>query len=219
VGKPLIVFDLDGTLLDSRETAMEGHRLAVEAMGLPPVSQEVLAALNGPNSEQSCRILGISVSRRAEFEAVMERIDDVILRQRGKLFPGVLSMLHELSAEATLGLLTNGSPAYMELACQVTGMTHCFAERTGFVPGFSKQDRIRAWQSRHGAPRALMVGDRAGDVAAAHAAGALAIGAVYGVGAPDELAQADALAADIRQVHSLCLAFLQGAWGGENRRG
>ena len=208
--RPLIVFDLDGTLLDSYELANEGHRRAIAALGLPPVSLAVLEALNGPSAEGACHILGLPLSRQAELEAALEAADDVLIPTWARLFPGVLSMLEVLTGRATLCLLTHGQPSYLHAVCAVTGMEGFFAERAGFTPGVSKAMRIREWAQRHGAPRALMVGDRPTDLDAAREAGAVAVGVTYGAGSAQEMAGADALAHDLAQVCEICLAFCAG---------
>ena len=55
----------------------------------------------------------------------------------------------------------------------------------------------------------IVVGDRQGDMAGAHANGALAIAATYGFGAAHELDGADAAIASIRDLPAVIRSFLE----------
>ncbi len=205
--RPMIVFDLDGTLLDSYAMSIECHRRVIEAMGLPPVSQRMLELLNGPNAEQECQLLGLPVERAPELMAVMARVDEELVPTGAKLFPGVLDMLLTLQRESVLCLLTNGLPSYMRAVCDVTGIGSFFAERAGFALGVTKAMRLTEWAQKHHALRVLMVGDRHTDVEAAREAGVQSIAVTYGSGPVSELRAADQLAGDVDALCRACLAF------------
>lgn len=207
--RPMIVFDLDGTLLDSYEMSIECHRRAIEALGLPPVSREMLETLNGPTAEQECAMLGLPPKCLPELMAALERAEDDVVPARARLFPGTLEMLFALQDQATLCLLTNGQPHYMRLVCELTGVGPLFAERAGFTPGITKAMRIREWAQKHAALRVVMVGDRASDIEAARQAGAAALAVTYGSGTPAELAGADWIAADVGTACRLCAEFCE----------
>lgn len=209
--RPMIVFDLDGTLLDSYEMSIECHRRTIEVLGLPPVSRETLEALNGPTAEQECAMLGLPPQRLPELMAAMERVENEVVPARARLFPGALEMLFALQDQATLCLLTNGQPHYMRLVCELTGVGALFAERAGFTLGITKSMRIREWAQKHAALRAMMVGDRPTDIEAAHQAGAAALAVTYGSGTHAELVGADWIAADVETVCRLCTDFCEQA--------
>lgn len=209
--RPLIIFDLDGTLVDSYQTSVDSYRLVLEMLGLPPAPLPVLEALNGPTVEGCCRLLGLPQERQPEFEAALADVTDRLVPEQGRAFPGTLEMLAALQPLATLCLLTNGSTHYMELACEVIGLGGFFAERLAFTPGYTKAMRIAEWMAKFGATRTLMVGDRATDMAAAHAAGAQALGVTFGTGAVTEFTEADALAHNMSEVRACCLAFCEEA--------
>jgi phosphoglycolate phosphatase-like HAD superfamily hydrolase len=207
---PLIVFDLDGTLLDSAEMAVRCHIRVLAEMGLPPVSRDVLDSLNGPSVEEKCVMLGLPPERQDEMEAALVRAEAVLVPTQARLFPGVPDMLAALHGRAVLCLLTNGQPSYLRMVCEVTGIGAWFAEQAGYTRGITKAGRIRAWTEAHAAPRVLMVGDRPTDVASAHEAGALALGVTYGNGRPEQMHEADALAGDIGAVLRYCEQFCVG---------
>lgn len=206
---PKIVFDLDGTLLDSRELAIEGHRAALSRMGLSDVSDEVLSSLNGPTSEQAMKILDIPVSRAPEFEAHMREIAKDMMFQKTRLFPGVADMLAKLEGKAALCLLSNGSPHYVAETANMTNIARYFDHIQGFVPGMTKARRLTIWKERYEPSRMMMIGDRASDIESAHDAGLLAVGVTYGAGSVEELTDADLLATSVEELRRICLAFCE----------
>jgi len=207
---PLIVFDLDGTLLDSYEMAMTNNARVIEAMGLPPAAHAVLESLNGPTVEEACAILGLPPERLGELEAAFSRIEAESVPAMAQTFPGVPEMLASLQSGATLCLLSNSLPAYLALACEATGIGKYFSERAGYAPGVSKAARIRQWLEARGLPRALVVGDRPTDITAGREAGAWTLAVTYGNGTADELALADALASTVAEAWRHCERFCEG---------
>ena len=112
--RTLLLFDLDGTLLDSAEMILECQRLAFTAIGLPV-----------PSRERGLSIVGLSL-REAFVELVGEHgpVEDLAeayrqsfhaLRMQGaeleRLFPGVKPLLAELAASEPhcLGIATGKS--------------------------------------------------------------------------------------------------------------
>lgn len=207
---PMIVFDLDGTLLDSYEMSIRTYELALAAVGLPPMPREMLAMLNGPTLQEACEIVGLPLERMGELEAAMNRADAGLIPVMGRLFPGVPEMLAALQAQATLCVLTNGLPGYLRQACEATGISHLFAEHGAFAPGVSKAMRIREWMEARGMPRTLMVGDHPTDVDAGREAGAATLAVTYGSGKPGQLALADAMAGSVAEVWRYCERFCKG---------
>jgi phosphoglycolate phosphatase-like HAD superfamily hydrolase len=185
----------------------ECNRRALAALGLPPPTAEVLEMLNGPSPAEACALLGLPAERAGEVGAAMAWAEAELVPACARLFDGVPEMLADLGDRATLCLLTNGQTSYMEQVCQVTGIGPLFAERAGSEPGISKVARLRGWLARYAPHRALVVGDRPTDIAAARQVGATALGVIYAGGPPVPLDGADALAAGIAEVRRYCLRF------------
>ena len=207
---PLIVFDLDGTLLDSYEMAMANNARAVEAMGLPPASHAVLESLNGPTLEEACAILGLPPERTGELEAAFNRVEAEYVPLMARAFIGVPEMLASLQGQATPCLLTNSLPSYLEITCEATGIGKYFAERAASELGVSKAMRIRQWMEARGLPRTLMVGDRPTDINAGREAGAWTLAVTFGCGEADQLAHADATASTVAEMWRHCERFCKG---------
>ncbi|MCL2810807.1 MAG: HAD family hydrolase [Clostridia bacterium] len=207
---PLIIFDLDGTLLDSYEMALVAHTRVIEAMGLPTATPALLEALNGPTLEQACALLGLPSERAGELEAVLSQIEAEQVPVMARTFPGVPEMLAALQSEATLCLLTNSLPAYLEMACEATGIGKFFAERAASETGVPKAQRIRQWMEARGLPRTLVVGDRSTDISAGREAGAWTLAVTFGCGEADQLTHADATASTVAEMWRHCERFCKG---------
>ncbi len=204
--QPMIVFDLDGTLLDSHEMSIQCYVHGLEAMGLPPVSRELLASLNGPTLPEAAEVLGVG-DRVEEFLRAMTLAEERLVPVMAQLYPGVAEMLAALHGQAVLCVLTNGQARYLRYAIEGCGIAGYFAERAAFTPEVTKAERVREWMEAHGQPRTLMVGDRETDVAAGLKAGAVTLAVTYGAGERSRLAEADALADTVAEVWQICERF------------
>lgn len=64
----LIVFDLDGTIADSRELARESYKRVFALMGFGQITDELADSFNGPDADEVCRVMGIGKDRRALYD-------------------------------------------------------------------------------------------------------------------------------------------------------
>ena len=69
----LIVFDLDGTIADSRDMARESYKRVFAMMGYGMITDELADSFNGPDADEVCRVMGIGADRRAEYDELIER--------------------------------------------------------------------------------------------------------------------------------------------------
>lgn len=205
----LIVFDLDGTISDSRELGRETYKRVFELMGFGRISDELADSFNGPDADEVCRVMGIGADRRAEYDELIERVEGELTRTLGRTFPGTEGMLDALCPHATLAILTNGTQSYCEACMDAFGIASCIALHSGFVSGVSKAQRILQWKKELGAVRVICVGDRETDILNARKADAYAIGVTYGMGSREELEGADALCDSPAQVAKVCLKWME----------
>lgn len=100
-----IVFDLDGTLLDSLSWVLEGLRHALEPYGVRP-TMDIFPLLGGPPD----RFLQTLVKDPGQVPVVMERLAEYH-RVNGHLlrpFPGVAGLLEELRGRGILLAIWTG---------------------------------------------------------------------------------------------------------------
>ncbi|MCZ6795044.1 MAG: HAD-IA family hydrolase [Planctomycetota bacterium] len=191
-GFDLLVFDLDGTLVDSFLDIARSVNEALEHFARPPLDPDLIRTYVG---DGAARLIARSLG-----DAAPELLDAalaVFLRSyrrsclaTTRTYPGVAQALEAL-ARRPLAVLTN-KPLDLSLSIlEGLGLRGYFRE---VVAGDSGPPRkpdpsgLLGLVDRHGGPpgRCLMIGDSAVDVKTARAAGTRSAGVTYGF-RPDEL--------------------------------
>jgi HAD superfamily hydrolase (TIGR01549 family) len=200
-----ILFDLDGTLVETDDMAVEAlaHHLAPIRRILPSrdprrAARHILRCGEGPAS----RILAVLDRVGLDDEALalgswLRRMSG--LRSATNLRPvdGTLEMLHDLSRRYHLGIVTTRShweaQAFLDQQ-QVAGLFQVITGRddTWRIKPHPSPIRHAAEQLGVAVERCLMVGDTTVDIVAARAAGAHAVGVLCGFGDQAELERAGA---------------------------
>jgi phosphoglycolate phosphatase len=189
----LILYDLDGTLIDSREDLANAVNRTLTDLGLPTRPNAELHGFVG----NGVRMLLV----RAVGEGHGDRLDEALAVFRGhylghltdhtRLYPGVERVLEALSARHQ-AIVTNKAMVYTEGLVRDLGLEG----RIGLVLGGDSTGRLKpdpamlvASMTHFGvAPEeTVMVGDGVPDVEAARAAGVTSIGLTCGMGDPDLL--------------------------------
>lgn len=183
-----VLFDMDGTLLDSRRALLAAfHDATTEVLGAPfPVSREDADRVIQLSSRDVFPALaGGDETLAAEVEAAFHR------SYRGRadelrLYPGVVELLLALRDEhLALGVVTSKSRIRLDRDLEQNGIRQLFDVTVcGDEVPVAKPDPgpiLTALELLGAGPEGvLFVGDGANDVEAAHAAGARAVGAGYG---------------------------------------
>ncbi|HTO10980.1 MAG TPA: HAD hydrolase-like protein [Candidatus Binatia bacterium] len=205
---PTLLFDLDGTLTDARPGIVACIRHAVEGLGRPCPDDAVLATFIGPPLRATFAAL-LETSEREPIETAM-----ALYRGRfgvtglfeNRVYDGVPEMLVEIGARAAAVFVATSKPTvYAERIVRHFDLERHFARVYGAELDPSLDDKATLVahllaRERVAAGAAVMIGDRAADVRAAHANGLRAIGVLWGYGSERELreAGADALCAEPR---------------------
>jgi phosphoglycolate phosphatase len=199
---PVLLFDLDGTLTDSRLGIVRCMRHALERLGAPCPGDDVLASHIGePLSVTFAALLATEDRPRVERAIALyrERFSVVGLYEN-HVYPDIPEAVAALADRARLYVATQKFGEYAERIVEHFGLRPHFAGVWGTDYDGRLDDKvavIRALLRAEGvAPaQAVMIGDRALDVAAARANGLRAVGALWGYGSRAELeaAGADAL--------------------------
>jgi pyrophosphatase PpaX len=188
---PVVLFDLDGTLIDSGPIIMASMRHAsVTVLGLEPDEEKVRAAIGGPGLTAQMRDL--DPDRVDELVAVY-RAHNEPLHSTLESFPGILELLAELDRRGhRLGIVTAKRVATVELAFERFPLLR---ELTQVLVGAEDTERhkpdpdpVLEALRRLGAStqEAVYVGDSPFDIRAGKAAGAFAIAVGWGGIHPDE---------------------------------
>ena len=186
-----IIFDIDGTLWDSRQQVAEGYNEQLMAEGLEHlcVTAEQLKSLFGKTMTEIADILFHEMpaaERYSLMERCMNRENGHILQSdtiRG--YPGVTETLHLLAKDYDLYIVSNSQQGYPEVCMQKMDLTDiirdhlCFGD-TGTEKGLTILELMR----RHNITDAVYIGDTQGDYEATLVAGIPFIWAAYGFGTP-----------------------------------
>ncbi len=193
----LLIFDLDGTLYDTRTSFVPTMRAVYGECGLPyPGDRVVLGFVGEPYPVFLDWLIGQGLP--GDRDALGRRISEIELasiRERGELFPDVRGTLTALrDGGYAVSLCTNGDMIYAEAVLSATGVLHLFDElQTNETEGHTKAELVQELLRRVPHDRAFMIGDRYHDVQAGRANGCTVIGATYGYGPAEELEAADRL--------------------------
>lgn len=188
-----ILFDLDGTVIDSVGLIRESHRHAVRTVLRRDLSDETLVALVGRPLIDQMR--EFSVEHADELVRVYRAWNIAHTNELLRAYDGMDRLLTALAAAGrTLGIITSKSGPTVDLAFDVLPLRHHFAVVvTAEATERHKPDPapIRFAIERLGADaaRACYVGDAPFDVRAAQAAGVPAIAVTWGFFARDALAE------------------------------
>ena len=195
----LVLFDLDGTLVDSTPGIWASVRVAAAALGLPAPTAEQLRQMVGPPLQDGfALVLGVppddvprAVAAYREHYAAGALLDVTV-------HDGIPALLARLTADgATLAITTSKPEPFAVRVLEHTGLRPFFAS----VHGATMDGAVRhkdqvvglALAAHPDGERPVLVGDRAHDVLGAAAHGLPCIGAGWGPAPPGELADTGAV--------------------------
>lgn len=206
--RPYIFFDWDGTLADSSSLCVAHMIATYEELGLGSFDPAWEKYCCGPTYLESAVLLNIPAERWAEYCQVRRRQEDLCIKDHSHLFHGVKEMLESLAQKAELVIVSNGYPSYIAACLENAGVTHLFRHAESLVEGRSKTQALTQVIQRFKPEKAIMVGDRKGDILAGKANGLPTLCACYGCDAPEEWALADLQAFSVCQLREQLELFL-----------
>jgi len=192
-----VIFDLDGTLLDTLADIAESNNQALEEQGFPTFPIDVyctkigdgvdtLARRTVPPEEQTEELLAAHVARNKEIYAT--RWD-----RKTRPYDGIDELLDSLARRNIRASVLSNKPHHLTVQC----VSHFFAGRTfdhvyGVGEGIPKKPDtggvdaiINDWGLHR--DRVLYVGDTDTDMKTAKAAGLFALGVTWGFREREEL--------------------------------
>ena len=117
-----VLFDLDGTLLDSFSVHLEVFKTTFANFGIQ-LSEEDFLSSYSPNWYKTYEALGL---RKEDWPSADELWLKEVEDKTALLFPGVIESLLTLSKYYSLGLVTSGSKVRVERDLKATGIHHFF---------------------------------------------------------------------------------------------
>lgn len=208
-----VLFDLDGTLLDTIGDLADAANLMLAELGRPQRPQDEIHRFVGkgiPNLVRRCMTEGRTASE-AEIDAavdVFRRHYAVVNGRRASIYPGIEEVLRALDARAIpLAVVTNKAEAFTLPLLERMGIAGYFGTVvSGDTLPVKKPDpaMVRLACERLGVvpAEALMVGDSANDALSAQGAGmpVLLVSYGYSEGVPVDTIECDGLLSDALQL-------------------
>ncbi len=199
---PLVLFDLDGTLVDTPTAIVDNFTATLASLGFPAAEAPAIRATIGrPLGEAFGELMGT----RPESDAVaaaMVRYQEfyrerIVPRARELLYPGVAEGLAALHADDhLLAIATSKFTASAEILLTAAGLREYFALVVG-ADGVSRpkpdpEVGLLICEKLGFQPsQAIMVGDTTHDLHMARNAGLRSIAVTYGIHSTAELRTAD----------------------------
>lgn len=190
----LLVFDWDGTLMDSERRIVGCVRAAIESVGAPNRTEAEIREIIGLGLREA--VLALFPEADEGFvQRLVSAYRDCYLAQGGEaspLFPGVREVIEVLYAAGyRLAVATGKSRRGLERGFRETGLGRWFhasrcADETISKPHPQMLVELMT-ELRVPPTRTLMIGDTVYDLEMARRAGAHALGVTYGVHAPRRL--------------------------------
>ncbi|MEZ5676487.1 MAG: HAD-IA family hydrolase [Thalassovita sp.] len=208
MSKPLrlIVFDVDGTLVDSQADIVASMTTAFQGAGVPVPDRAAILSIVGLSLDVAIPQLAPGL-RDETYAAMVQGYKTAYMQlraaqgtqQSSPLYPGIRSVLDGLQAvpEYLLGVATGKSRRGLDALLAGHGMERLFLTQqvADHHPSKPHPAMLLAALAETGvdADQAVMIGDTEFDMSMARAAGMRAIGVSWGYHTADRLAGADVL--------------------------
>ena len=187
-----LIFDIDGTLWDSRALVAKGYTAQLKKEGLEHLSvdAEVLKKLFGKVMTEIADVLfeTIPVPERYDLlERCMEQEQKILHNDPCHIgYPKVKETLQELAKNHRLFIVSNSQSGYPQLCIEKMGLEGLIVDHLCFGDtGTPKGETIRRLMQKNGIENAAYIGDTQGDLDASEAAGIPFIFCAFGFGDPD----------------------------------
>ncbi|MDA7430407.1 HAD-IA family hydrolase [Primorskyibacter aestuariivivens] len=215
----LVIFDVDGTLVDSQADILRAMQEAFGALDLPAPPREAVLSIVGLSLPQAIAELAPDQNPETQAGIVTAYKDAYASHRRmgatSPLYPGIAETLAALNARETwlLGVATGKSRRGLTALLDAHGMRNTFVTEqvSDFHPSKPHPAMLHAALSETGLDpeHAVMVGDTSFDMEMARAAGIFAIGVSWGYHPRERLGAADVIIDQVTQLPGV----LEQYWG------
>lgn len=188
-----LIFDIDGTLWDSRALVAEGYNIQLRREGYDRlcVTAEDFLPLFGKIMTEIADVIFAELPPEVRYP-LMERCMDTENKYLHENpchigYPGVKDTLEQLAKTHRLFIVSNSQCGYPELCMEKLGLTPYISGHLCFGDtGTEKGETIRRLMESHNITSAVYIGDTQGDLKAARQARIPFVFAAYGFGEPEE---------------------------------
>jgi len=194
----LIIFDLDGTLVDSLDDLTDSTNAMLRRFGKVELTRREVRLLVGQGAKRLVERAMPAASAEDVEEGVQLFLayNDLHIADRTRLYPGVKEILHRLGEGRILSVISNKYEAHCRKLLALLGLADLFRAVMGVDSHPLRKpspEPLLKLMSDMGmaAAETAMVGDSSNDMIAGKGAGVVTIGCTYGYGDLSELTDAD----------------------------
>jgi phosphoglycolate phosphatase len=191
----LFLFDLDGTLSDSKKDLVTAINQTLVSFGFTELPEDDIVSLIGKGVSKLLKnFTGDGAAKYETFRVYLEHLDKHLL-DTTKPFPGVVETLSAITQKKAV--VTNKLRSMAERVIVGLGI----ANQIDLIVGADTASNMKPnpdpiifalKQFKADPSRTVMVGDTADDIQAARAAGVIPCGVTYGFGTRQDLVDAGA---------------------------
>lgn len=197
-----LIFDLDGTLHDSKTLVLKVHETCVTELSFK-ISKEIFLGLFGKPIHEVRKELSVILTNEqisTFLDCYFTKLLKIVNQGQTCLFPGSVEVLDNLKVAGwKLAICTNVHTPFIKIYREIFNLDKWFSgEGTSiYWSGKSEQENeTKEWMIQQileelDSKAAIMVGDRKVDIDAARKNNIASIGCLYGFGTKDELKEAD----------------------------
>ena len=199
----IVLFDVDGTLVDSAEPILTALNDALVENALPPLSADELWKIVGPPIHQALQSVmrdwGENTDIVPKLVSDFRKVYRPLSLELAATYPGVTEMLADISQVARLGVVTSKLADYARPILERLDFAEYFEVIEGPDVGAVGEPKVTtlrrglaAMDVESSEEQVLMVGDRRQDVEAGRACNVQTVGVTWGFGSQQELESAAA---------------------------
>ena len=189
----LLIFDLDGTLIESKWDIADSVQRTLADLSLPPRTQEEIFGFVGDGIKRLLR-LAVGEDNQARYEDALRIFRSYYMTHcldRTRYYPGVETVLAHF-ARKHKAVATNKAIEYTTKILAGLGHHH-FAHVVGGDDGFGLKPEpgmLHSIMEKLGVPkeRAVLIGDSTNDITGGHNAGIKVCAVGYGMGNREKMA-------------------------------
>jgi phosphoglycolate phosphatase len=188
----IILFDLDGTLIDSTEAILYSFRRSHELMGTRPPADEEIKSLVGHPLGEMFEATGVEREKVESYVRAYRECYSGVHTRMTRLLPGVKEALHRAAEDARLAVVTTKTGKYSLELLEHFSIAELFETLVGSEDVSRHKPHpeplLKALsQMGFSSEKCYMVGDRCMDMLAASAAGVEGVGVDWGYAHENEL--------------------------------
>ena len=198
-----VIFDVDGTIVDSAPGILSGIKAVLENCGIRLNERELLKFIGTPLllAFTDIALMETEAAKRAVTEFRKIYRDSGVLNYR--LYDGIIELIKDIkNCGGSLAIASSKPTVFIEKILEDLNILELFDEISGTGLDKNNADKSEILK-KVATENSVLIGDRLFDVNSAKRNNIPCIGALYGYAQGDELKDADYIANDVSEIRQI----------------